>query len=521
MHRKSYSTPSNSRPERSISVNAPIRRANSYESLPQLQASVLPSYAIPMNALQACYMGTVIPQFAMLHSTTKDTPQPTTAVTVSASGWEPRSDASPAWSHTPTNFAQPFQKTADAPTDTVAQVATNSKSRPTPASSVDCSDVNDKLSTSKKHPSDSADARSTFKYDQYITGDGGLGWDENKDYAAAPARSSIDSKVEVTQKPLQAAKSASKDSTQPTKKKPRKKTSAHRRSVSATNRRELTRRSLRKKKISDAIQTMKEIMLDAGVEGCPVDQHGIILSAVRYMKTLRAQLASATNQYAQLAERFTTMRNGPTPVMKPLADTGPDVRMMPLASMPPLMTMPTMTARSLPSPPPSVSTSTENGTHCRVHQECHDTCAEPSRRKQRRKQSPAKELVTKPADTSFAEEVRKRIRSRNESVGATDFAKLTMGCQRPNQSEPQRLDTKTAEDADACLPLESLLDFDFLPSSIAVDADLLQSIDALSSPPKSSFFATPPSSPFFATPPSSPQLLLPLTSLCTSPPPDL
>merc|ERR1712048_205270 len=142
---------------------------------------------------------------------------------VSAPGWEPRSNASPAWSHNPTNLAQPFQKTVDRPADTGAQVATNSKSHPTPSSSVDCSDVNDNLSESKKHPSDSADARSTFKYDQYITGDGGLGWDENKDYAATPTRSSIDSKVAVAQKPSQAAKSASKDSTQPTKKKPRKK----------------------------------------------------------------------------------------------------------------------------------------------------------------------------------------------------------------------------------------------------------------------------------------------------------
>jgi len=174
-----------------------------------------------MNALQACYMGAVIPQFAMLHSTTLNTSQPTAAVTVSASGWDPRSNASPAWSHTPTNFAQPFQNTAHTPIDTAAQVATNSKLRPTPASSVDCLDVTDKLSASKEH-SDTADAPSTFKYDQYITGDGGLGWDENKDYAAAPTRSSIDSKVEV-QNPLGAAESESKDCTQPTKKKPRKK----------------------------------------------------------------------------------------------------------------------------------------------------------------------------------------------------------------------------------------------------------------------------------------------------------
>lgn len=467
-----------------------------------------------MNAIQACYMGAAIPQFTMLHSTSLDNSQPTTRATVSASGWDTNNNASPAWSHAPTGYAQPFQNAAHTRVNTVGQLATNPKSCPTPASSVVCSDTNDNLSTSKEHPSDTTDTPDTFKYDQYITGDGVLGWEENKDYAAARTQSGIDSKGEATQKRLGAAKPTSKECTQPTKKKPRKKNVAHRRSVSATNRREtntreLRRRSERKKKISDAIQTMKEIMLHAGVEGCPVDQNGIIQAAVKYMKTLRAQLVSATTQYAQLAKRFATMSNGPVPMLKPLADTGPDLRLVALASMPPLVTMPAMMRCATPSPSSSDSISADNWRDCHVQ----NPDPEPTRRRQRRKQPPQQEVTANTTSPSFAEEVRQQIHSRNESVGATGFAKLSVDCQRPEHSDPaHRLDTKTVVDEDPCFPLEGLLDFDFLPSSIAVDPNVLQSIDALTSPQKNSLFATPP---------SSPQLLLPLTAFCTSPPPDL
>merc|ERR1712159_45268 len=126
-------------------------------------------------------------------------------------------------------------------------------------------------------------------------------------------------------------------------------------------------------KISDAIQTMKEIMLGAGVEGCPVDQNGVILAAVRYMKTLRAQLASATDQYAQLAKRFATTSNSPAPMLKPPADTGPDSRVLPHAPMPPLMTMSTVTPRSHSSA--TSSDPTPDGGHCRIEQR-HEPCAQ-------------------------------------------------------------------------------------------------------------------------------------------------
>lgn len=291
----------------------------------------------------------------------------------------------------------------------------------------------------------------------------------------------------------------------------------------------MSRRSARKKKISDAIQSLKEIMMGAGMQGIPADQNGIIQAAVKFMKILRSTLESATNQYARLAERFAEVNNCPVPVLQPLANTaGSGLHFVALAT--PTATLPTSTLPAMPpltSSPLASPTSTDSipspFAGCGRKQTQRSSHPRPSvpehpqrrRRRRRRQQKQQQEVPVHATSNSFAEEVRKRIHSRHESVGATSFAKMSMGedthhsdhTRHSDHSDLEQLvDTKTMT-SDSLFNFDSHLDVDFLPSSIAVDAGLLRSIDALTSPTKSSPFSSPP---------SSPQLLLPL-SLCTSP----
>merc|ERR1719305_1616493 len=113
-------------------------------------------------------------------------------------------------------------------------------------------------------------------------------------------------------------------------------------------------------------------------------------------------------------------------------------------------------------------------------------------------------------DNSF--EVDDRIHSRHGSVGATDFAKLSMDQDTQHSDLGMDLDdTKMMTDS-SLFNLYTHGDVDFLDPTIDADPGLLQSLDDLSSLKKDSLFGTPP---------PSPQAMLSLASMCTSPTSDL
>merc|ERR1711939_554091 len=65
----------------------------------------------------------------------------------------------------------------------------------------------------------------------------------------------------------------------------------------------------------------------------------------------------------------------------------------------------------------------------------------PRRRRRRRRQPHQQNVPVHATSNSFAEEVRKRIHSRHESVGATAFAKLSMDKDTEHSDPAMSLDT--------------------------------------------------------------------------------
>merc|ERR1719181_2439543 len=287
MHRKSKSNPTTRRVARNM------QRSNSYENLPQLRSGIFPAFTVPISNVQPCYMGTPVTPFAVLHSISSDTSQTPTGVTIAPSGWNQQSNVPTAW------YAGTHQNVVHATATPVLHVTAEPNScEYTPASaSTDYSTVaasSSSSSTAWEQTSDCTTSTPTnFNFDQYRNDDGLSGWDENQEYAAVPTHSNNESAP--AQKPagaipVKTASNATKASTR--KQNVHKKKQVHGRSLSVTTGKEMSPRTACKKKISDAIQPLKEIMMQAGVPGTPTDQNGIIQAAVKYMKVLRAKLES-------------------------------------------------------------------------------------------------------------------------------------------------------------------------------------------------------------------------------------
>merc|ERR1719174_131319 len=508
MHRKSKSTPTTSRVARNM------QRSYSHESLPQLRSGIFPPYAVPISNVQPCYVGTPVPQFTVLHSISSDTSQPPTGATVTPSEWNQQSNVATSW-YTGTHQNVLHASTTANPVVHVTAEPNGYAPAVVPASSTAWEKTSD-CTTS---------APTNFNFDQYRDGDGLSGWDENQEYSAAPTHSNNESapaRKPAGAIPVKTASNRTKPSTH--KKNVHKKKQVHGRSLSATTG---SRRTARKKKISDAIQSLKEIMRQAGVPATPNDQNGIIQAAVKYMKLLRATLESATNQFAELAERFAKVASCPVPVLQPLGALPPPLPMPPLTSsilspkstlpMPPL-TSSILSPKSSPNSSDSIRSfnfafSGEEGSPRPVQLPLHPRPVMPAhqarRRRRRRKRQPQQQqaVPVHATSNSFAEEVRNRIHSRHESVGATDFAKLSMDQDTEHSDLGMSLDTKMMTDG-SFFNLNTQVDVDFLDPTITADPGLLQSLDDLSSPQKNTLFGTPP---------PSPQVMLSPASMCTSP----
>merc|ERR1719174_3636860 len=453
MHRKRKRTPTTSRVARNM------QRSYSHESLPQLRSGIFPPYAVPISNVQPCYVGTPIPQFTVLHSISSDTSQPPTGATVTPSEWNQQSNVPSSW-HTGTHQNVVHESTTANP---VVHVTAEPNGYSPASASADYSTVAPASSTAwKKTSGCTTSAPTNFNFGQYRDGDGLSGWDENREYSAVPTHSNNESAPArkpagaIPVKTVKTASNRTKPSTH--KNNVRQKKQVHGRSSSATtgsrrtfsrkeisdatqSLKEIMRQATARKKICDAVKSLKEIMRQAGVPAIPDNQ--IIQAAVNYMKLLIATLKSAKNQFAELAERFAKVANCPVPVLQPL-DGLPSP--LPMPSPSPNSTSDSESCNNF-------AFSGEEGSPRPVQLPLHPRPVMPAhqaRRRRRRRQPQQQQTVPVHATSnSFAEEVRDRIHSRHGSIGATDFAKLSMDKDTQHsdlQVVGMRLDTKMIRD---------------------------------------------------------------------------